>query len=157
MKSWWKLIISVLMVEIIGILGSFSTMSSIPNWYAALTKPAFNPPSWIFGPVWTILYLMIGISFYLVWTSKIKASRKIYAYWIFWIQLLLNGIWTPVFFGMHNLLGGLVIITLLWISIILNMLAFYQISKTSAYLLVPYWLWVSFASALNFSLWWLNK
>jgi tryptophan-rich sensory protein len=100
---------------------------------------------------------MIGISFYLVWTSKIKTSRKIYAYWIFWIQLVLNGIWSPVFFGMHNLLGGLVIIALLWISIMLNMLAFYKISKTSAYLLVPYWFWVSFASVLNFSLWWLNK
>ena len=155
MKSWWKLIVSIIFVELVGILGSFFTIGSISNWYSTLVKPSFNPPSWIFGPVWTILYLMIGVSFYLIWISKTKQKSK--AYWIFAIQLFLNGIWSIVFFGMHQILGALAIIALLWLAIILNMLAFYKISKTAGYLLGPYWIWVSFASVLNFSIWWLNK
>jgi benzodiazapine receptor len=156
-KNLWKLVVSILVVELVGILSSFATFSSIPNWYALLIKPSFNPPNWIFGPVWTILYLMIGISLYLVWTSRIKSDLKIKAYWIFAIQLALNGLWTIVFFGMHQILGALAIIILLWIFIILNIFAFYKISKPAAYLLIPYWLWVSFASILNFSIWMLNK
>ncbi len=156
MKKWLKLIICIVLVELIGILGGFATANSISNWYATLIKPSFNPPSWLFGPVWTILYAMIGISFYLVLTAKAKSSLKAKAYWIFGIQIFLNAIWSPVFFGLHNIFAALIIIVLMWLFILLNILAFYKISKNSAWILVPYWLWVSFASILNFSLWMLN-
>jgi translocator protein len=157
MKNWLKLLASVLVVELVGILSSLTTFNSIPNWYAHLIKPSFNPPNWIFGPVWTLLYLMIGVAVYLVWTSKKPNSFKINAYWIFAFQLLLNGLWTIVFFGMHQILGALIMIAVLWLLIIINIFAFYKISKTAGYILVPYLLWVSFASVLNFSLWLLNK
>ena len=157
MKNYLKFIASVLGVELIGILGSFFTSGSIPTWFSSLTKPSFNPPSWIFGPVWTILYAMIGVSLYLILTSKAKTSLKTKAYWIFGIQLFFNFIWSIVFFGMHQILGAFAVIALLWIFIILNILAFYKISNPAGYLLIPYWIWVSFASILNFSIWWLNK
>lgn len=152
-----KFILCIIAVELIGIIGGFFTASAIPIWYASLIKPSFNPPSWLFGPVWTILYAMIGISLYLFITSKAKTKDKRKGYLIFSVQILLNFIWSPVFFGMQNIFGGLMIIILLWLSIILNLFIFYKISKASAWLLVPYWLWVSFASILNFSLWMLNR
>lgn len=157
MKKWLELVISILIVGIVAYLSSLANINSIPTWYESLAKPSFNPPNWIFGPVWTILYLMIGIALFLVWASKIKPQKKTTVYWVFGIQLFLNGIWSLIFFGAHQIFLALIVIALLWISIILNMLAFYKISKASAYLLVPYWLWVSFASVLNFSIWMLNK
>jgi benzodiazapine receptor len=157
MKNWVKLIICIIAVEIIGILGGFFTAGSILNWYAGLAKPSFNPPNWIFGPVWTILYLMTGISLYLFLTGKGKSKNKIDGFWIFGVQLMLNFLWSIVFFSMHQILGALIVIALLWISIVLNIVTFYRVSKSSAYLLIPYLFWVSFASVLNFAIWMLNK
>lgn len=159
MKNWLKLLISLLIVTLASSLGSLFTVSSIPTWYSILNKPGFNPPSWLFGPVWTILYLMIAVSLFLVWKNKtkIKNNSKKKAYWIFGIQILLNSLWSIVFFGMHQILLACIVIILLWISIILNIFYFYKISKTASYLLIPYLLWVSFASLLNFAIWILNR
>ncbi len=137
-------------------MGSFFTTSSVITWYPTLVKPSFNPPSWLFGPVWTILYIMIGVSLYLVWASKAKMKIKRKAYKIFGVQLILNSLWSIVFFGMQQPAGAFLVIALLWISIIYNALVFYRISKPAGYLLVPYFLWVSFASVLNFAIWILN-
>ena len=156
MKNWLKLIISIVVVQLVGITSSLATRSSISGWYLTLTKPVFNPPNWIFGPVWTILYLMIGISLFLVWTTKKNTKVKKKAYLIFGIQLVLNWLWSIVFFGMQNPGLAMIVISLLWIFIILNFIFFYKISKTAGWLLVPYWLWVSFASVLNLAIWILN-
>lgn len=130
-----------------GILGSFFTVSSIPTWYATLNKPSFSPPNWIFGPVWTALYILMGISLYLVLVSKSKVKQK--GINSFFIQLGLNAIWSIIFFGMRNPTLALVDIAALWIAIVLTIRAFYKINKLSANLLYPYLVWVSFASILN--------
>ncbi len=153
MKNYIKLIISILIPLAIGYFSSFFNLNAIPTWYATLNKPFFNPPNWIFGPVWTILYVLIGISIYLVWTSKAKIKsekqRKKKAYYIFAIQLILNFLWTVLFFGLNLILPALIEIILLWFAILINIIFVYKISKTSSYLLIPYFLWVSFATLLN--------
>mgnify|MGYP001599366239 CR=1 FL=1 len=156
MKKWLKLILCIIAVELIGIAGGFFTSSSVNSWYSTIIKPSFNPPIWLFGPVWTILYAMIGLSLFLFLEARQKSKDKKKGYWIFGVQLLLNFMWSIVFFGMQQIFGALIVIALLWIFILLNILAFYKISKVSGWLLVPYWLWVSFASVLNFALWQLN-
>ncbi|QQR54998.1 tryptophan-rich sensory protein [Candidatus Peregrinibacteria bacterium] len=149
-----KLIASILLCETAGIIGVGFTTSAIPTWYDALNKPSFNPPSWIFGPVWTALYFFMGLSLFLVWINPSKTKQK--AFLFFFIQLLLNAIWSPVFFGLRSTSMGLIVIIFLWIFILLTLIHFYKISKPSAALLAPYFLWVSFATVLNFSIWQLN-
>lgn len=149
-----KLPLSILFAILVGALGSLFTSSSVQTWYVTLTKPAFNPPSWLFGPVWTILYILMGVSFWMIWTSKSKEKKR--AIVLFLIQLFLNGIWSPVFFGAHSIGGALTLIVLLWAAIALTILVFKKISKPAAWLLVPYILWVSFATVLNFAIWRLN-
>ncbi|MBI2450456.1 MAG: tryptophan-rich sensory protein [Candidatus Nealsonbacteria bacterium] len=164
-----KLIISVAISELAGIVGSFFTVSAIPNWYSALVKPALNPPAWVFGPVWTTLYALMGIAAFLIWReySKLTLSeveglipqrkRQIkMALGVFGIQLFLNAIWSIIFFGLQNPGWALVDIVLLWLAIAWTMVVFYKISKPAAYLLVPYLLWVSFAAYLNYSIWMFN-
>ena len=131
-------------------IGSVFTAPAIPTWYASLNKPFFNPPSWIFGPVWTTLYLMMGISLYIVGQKKGKNNihRKGQTY--FFIQLILNAVWSIVFFGLQSPLLAFFIILALWISILLTIKYFYHISKPAGLLLIPYLAWVSFASVLNF-------
>lgn len=119
------------------------------TWYNTLNKPFFNPPSWVFGPAWTILYILMAVSAYLVW--KKKGSLK-----LFWIQLALNLAWSPAFFGAHNILLSLFIIVPMWIFILKTIKAFAKIDKMASYLLYPYLAWVSFATLLNFSVWILN-
>lgn len=157
MKNWWKLITSIVLVWIVAGLGSLFTASSVSTWFTTLAKPSFNPPSWLFGPGWTILYLMIGIALFLVWTTKANKVLKRKAYWIFGIQLVLNAMWSVAFFGAQNPALAFIIIVLLWISILLNIIEFYKIKKSAGYLLVPYILWVSFAAVLNFAIYWLNR
>ncbi len=132
-----------------GILGSFFTFSAIPTWYATLNKPVFSPPNWVFGPVWTILYLLMGISLYLVWTKKKVPT-------VFWIQLVLNALWSIIFFGMRNPLLAMLDILALWVSIFLTIKAFSKINKLASNLLYPYLSWVTFATILNLSLVLLN-
>ena len=153
-NNFFKLVIAVVVLELAGVTGSFFTISEIPTWYSTLTKPALNPPAWIFGPVWVTLYALMGISLWLVWKSNSGEKKR--AIWLFVVQLALNAIWSPIFFGAHSIGNALVVIVLLWAAIVLTILIFKKISKPAAWLLVPYILWVSFAGYLNFSIWMLN-
>ena len=149
MKNIPKLIIAVLGCELVGLLGTPFVISAVKNWYPLLHKPFFAPPSWIFGPVWTILYLLMGIAFYLVWKHGWQKKKVKTAAMYFFIQLGLNFIWSPIFFGMRAPLLGLIVIVAMWASIIITMKKFYAVSTLAFYLLVPYLLWVSFATLLN--------
>ncbi len=149
MKDLPKLITSIIGCELVGILGTPFTASAIPTWYAALNKPVFAPPNWLFGPAWTLLYFLMGVAFYLIWKQGWKTKRTRIARNIFLIQLGLNFIWSPIFFGLRAPLLGLIIILALWIMIVVTIKKFYPLSKLAAYLLVPYLIWVSFATLLN--------
>jgi tryptophan-rich sensory protein len=143
-----KLLISVLICEGVGFLGTIFTIPSIATWYAYLNKPSFNPPSWIFGPIWTILYCLMGVSVFLVLQKKLKKQLN-FLVLLFTVQLFLNFLWSIIFFGMHLPLAALLEIALLWISIALLIVDFWKFSKPGAILLIPYLCWVSFASVLN--------
>lgn len=147
-RSPKRLIISLALSFLAGALGSLATFPSIPTWYAGLAKPWFVPPNWIFGPVWTLLYILMGVSLYLVWMQKSKQSKKL-AYVFFGAQLALNAAWSVVFFGLHQPAAAVVVIGALLVMILLTMLKFWSFSKKAAYLLIPYVLWVCFASALT--------
>lgn len=149
-----KLTISVILPLLIGFLGSFFTSSSISTWYPTLVKPSFNPPNWLFGPVWTLLYMLMGVSFYLIWSSKSKKKEQAMVF--FGIQLLLNFFWSIIFFGLQSMFFAFVEILILWMLIMITIFAFYKISRKAAYLLIPYLIWVSFAAVLNASLFLLN-
>jgi len=149
------LIIAIAICEFAGLLGSIFNFYSIPTWYAGLKKPSFNPPNWIFGPVWTILFLLMGISLYLIWTHGFGSSKI--ALWLFILQLVLNILWSALFFGLKNPGLAFAEIVLLWVSIAAMIFSFYSISEAAAWLMVPYILWVSFAAVLNFSIWMLNN
>ncbi len=160
-NNFFKLIIAIVVSEAAGIIGSVFTMPSIAGWYAGIVKPALNPPAWVFGPVWTTLYALMGIAAWLVWKQwdqgnpSTKLKVKI-ALAIFGLQLFLNAIWSIIFFGLQNPGWALIDIAALWLAIVWTMVVFYKISKPACYLLVPYLLWVSFASYLNYSIWMLN-
>jgi len=150
-----KLVASILIPLVIGFLGSFFTSSSVNNWYATINKPTFNPPNWIFGPVWTVLFFLIGISFYLVW-KKGFGKNKIKIIGIYALQLLLNFIWSLLFFGLQSPALALIEIIILWFVILANIIIFYKSTKIAGYILIPYLLWVSFATVLNFAIFILN-
>lgn len=154
LKAFVKLVISIAFCLSAGTIGSIATMPSIPTWYAALSKPTFNPPNWIFGPVWTTLYILMGISLYILWTKRKEAKLAII---LFIVQLALNTLWSIIFFGQHLIAVALIEIVLLWLFILLTMIKAYPISKLASLLLLPYILWVSFASFLNLNIWLLNK
>lgn len=149
MKALPKLVATIIGCELVGILGSVFTISAIPTWYATLNKPSFAPPNWIFGPAWTTLYLLMGIAFYLILEQDQKKPKVKTAVRFFLVQLGLNFIWSPVFFGLRSPFLGLIIIILMWTMIVLTIWKFYSLSKPAAYLLIPYILWVSFATMLN--------
>lgn len=151
-----KLIVSVLIVFFTGAVGSLATLPQITTWYAALTKPSWTPPNDWFGPIWSTLYILIGIALFLVWRQGIERRDVRFALGIFAVQLILNLMWSLVFFGLHSILGGFIIIMVLWIAILANMIAFYVLSKPAGILMVPYLIWVSIASYLNYSVLLLN-
>jgi len=140
-----------------GIIGSLFTSPNIQIWYATLNKPTYNPPNWVFGPVWTLLYLSMGIAAYLVWETRKENKAVNAALILFLAQLFINGLWSFTFFGQHNILQALVQIVLLWFLILGTIIKFYQINSLAGLLLAPYILWVSFATFLNYSIWALNK
>ncbi|MEM1041892.1 MAG: TspO/MBR family protein [Bacteroidota bacterium] len=146
----------VLGCELVGVVGALTTVTGDASWYDGLTKPPFNPPNWLFGPVWTTLYAMMGVSAYLVWREDRNRSEVRVALGLFAAQLVLNGIWTPVFFGAESIVGGAVVILALWVALVLTMRAVFRVSRPAGWLLVPYLLWVSFAAVLNLSIWVLN-
>lgn len=152
-----KLAISIGICLTIGFIGSIFTTPSIPTWYATLEKPSFNPPNWIFAPVWTTLYILMGISAFLVWRMGLsKLSVKI-TLTIFIIQLILNAFWSIAFFGLRSPIAGLIVIIILWIAILLTVISSLNVSKLAGILLIPYILWVSFASILNAMIYILNR
>lgn len=144
-----KIILCVVVMEILGGLGAFVTSGSVNTWYATLTEPPGTPPNWIFGPVWTTLYALIGISFAFIWHDHPRSLGKTLLTFFFVVQLVLNLLWTPVFFGAHLLGPALVVIVAMLIFILLTIREFAKHSKLAAYLLVPYLLWVSYATYLN--------
>ncbi|MBI2033354.1 MAG: tryptophan-rich sensory protein [Candidatus Levybacteria bacterium] len=155
MQKLGKLIFSIVLPFMAAAVGSLFTVSSIPTWYATLYKPFFSPPNWIFGPVWTLLYLLMGISFYLVWVSKKKKKKSAYKY--YFVQLMLNALWSIVFFGMHQLVLSLIVIVLLLYFIFKTITSFGKIDKLAGQFLYPYIVWVSFATVLNLSIVLLNR
>lgn len=148
--NWKKLIISILIPQIIGGAGAVFTTPKIQSWYITLNKPFYSPPNWVFGPVWTLLFLMMGIALYIVWNKKKNLYDKIF-YW-FWVQLFLNLLWSIIFFGMERPGLALIEIIVLWIAIFKNIKSFGKTGK----LLYPYLAWVSFATLLNAGIWWIN-
>ena len=157
MNNFVRLIVSIVICQLAGIIGSIFTMSSVGTWYAAINKPAFNPPDWVFGPVWIVLYTLMGVSAFLIWKEDTKNKAVKNALIIFLLQLIVNVLWSIAFFGAHSILGGLIIIIILFILIALTIKSFHKVSKTAGNLLIPYLLWVGFAAALNISIWLLNR
>ena len=151
-----KITISVAICLLIGFLSSFATQSSVNDWYLTLNKPSFNPPNWIFAPVWTILYILMGIAAGIVWSKGFYHLRVKTALYHFGFQLLLNALWSILFFGLKNPLAALFVILTLLVLIVLTIKWFRVVSKKAALLLLPYLAWVAFASVLNFKIWELN-
>ena len=148
MNKWLKVISCILLCQMAGVIGSVFTFQSIPTWYATLVKPWFTPPSWLFGPVWLTLFTLMGISLFWVLQKGIKNVRIPLA--IFASQLVLNTIWSILFFGLKNPLFGLVDIVAMWLLIIATIVSFYRVSKKAGLILVPYIVWVTIATLLNF-------
>jgi tryptophan-rich sensory protein len=150
MEKILKLIFCIGVCEVVGIGGALFTSPAISSgWYASLEKPWLSPPSWLFSPVWIVLYILMGIALYLVWSYK---SLVI----LFFVHLLFNGLWSIIFFGLKSPAYAFLDIVILWILILVMAFKFFKVRKTAGYLLLPYLLWVSFAAILNYYLWILN-
>ena len=159
---WWKILISSIVILVLGFLSGVSTADSIPNWYVTLNKPFFTPPNWLFGPAWTVIYILMGISFGRIWQVVAKSRYPIVqkfarqGLWLFVVQFFLNLIWTPVFFGMQSPGVALFIIIPLAILILLVIRHFFRLDRMAAFVLIPYLVWVTFASFLNLGIYVLN-
>ena len=151
-----KLIISIIICQLAGLIGYLFTRPAIPTWYASLRKPFFTPPDWVFGPTWITLYILMGIAASLVWQNRSDPKKTRNALTLFGIQLVLNAFWPFVFFGLKSPLAGLIAISILAAAILLTIQRFSGVSRTAGILLIPYFIWVSFASGLNLSIWYLN-
>ena len=151
-----KLITAIAVSELAGVIGSFFTASSVQIWYPTLIKPAFSPPAWVFAPVWTTLYLLMGIAVFLVWSKGFNRRDVRTALAIFIYQLVLNTLWSVFFFGLEDPGAALIEIVSLLVAIIATVVAFARISRPAAWLFAPYLFWVSFAAYLNYALWALN-
>jgi len=152
-----KLAISILACFVAAGIGSLFTFKAIPNWYAGLKKPPYTPPNWAFGPVWTTLYILMGISVFLIWQSGLAANGALLAFILFWIQLANNAVWSIIFFGMKSKGGGVVTIIVLWLLVLATIIVSFRVSDWAGALLIPYIVWVSIASYLNIGVWLLNK
>jgi len=150
-----KLIISILLPLSVGAIAGMFTSQAVPVWYASLNRPSFSPPNWVFGPVWTSLYILLGISFFLIWKKEASKERDL-AIKVFSIQMLLNFAWSFLFFYFNLIGAALIEIILLWISIAAMIYLFYKIKPVAAYMNIPYLLWVSFATILNAGYYFLN-
>lgn len=148
---------SLVLVFSAAIIGSLFTTPSIDSWYNTLNKPWFNPPNWLFAPVWTTLYFLMAIALYLVWTKPQRSTNRRHAIQLFIWQLILNTIWSIIFFGLQQPGLALFEVIILWIAILMTIIYFYRINWISSWLLLPYLLWVSFATVLNGAIFWLNR
>jgi tryptophan-rich sensory protein len=157
MKLWLKLLLCIVCVNLLGAAGAIFTSASIGDWYATLDKPPGTPPNAVFGPVWALLYAMIGASLALVWHRAPAGSEKRLALTLFFVQMLVNLAWTPLFFGARMTGMALIAIVLLWVAILVTILKFRSLDRTAAALLVPYLLWVGYASYLNAAFFLLNR
>jgi tryptophan-rich sensory protein len=154
-KKILTLFVSILVAQLAGVLGSFFTAPNIQTWYVFLEKPFFSPPNWLFAPAWIILYALMGIAAFLIWQKRGESGAKS-ALYLYGIQLLLNALWSVVFFGLQNPFLAFLLILALWLLIVLVMVKFWKIERIAGILFVPYVAWVSFAAILNFSIWQLN-
>lgn len=155
MSNIVKLIVSLIIPLSVGAVAGMFTSQAVPNWYASLNRPSFSPPNWVFGPVWTTLYILLGTSFFLVWKENPSQQRSL-AIKVFAIQMFLNFAWSFIFFYFNMIGFALLEIILLWISIAVTIFLFYKIKPIAAYLNIPYLLWVSFATILNAGYYFLN-
>jgi len=156
MSNTLKLVIAILIPVAVGATAGFFTATGAGSWYQTIQKPTWNPPGWIFGPVWTTLYIMMGIALFLVWKSGAAEGLKKTAITLFAIQLVLNFFWSFIFFKMEQPGWAFAEIIAMWVFILLTIFAFAKVNTTAAWLLVPYISWVSFASILNYTIWKLN-
>lgn len=156
MNNTTKLSISIVLTVGLGSLGGIFTAPEIPGWFLHLNKPLWNPPNWLFAPVWITLYLLMGISFYLIWKTKAEQDKKQWTIIIFIVQFALNTLWSFIFFKQHQTGWAFVEIVVMWLAILCTIIAFSRIHKTAAWLLVPYISWVSFAAILNYTIWRMN-
>lgn len=158
MQKILRIVVVLMTCLVVGYLSGMVTRDSITTWYPTLVKPSFNPPNWIFAPVWTILYIMMGVAGGMVWNRMEQDAENVKkAFMFFIIQLALNAIWSLLFFYLHNPFLSLIEIVLLWLLIFETYTQFKKIDKVAGMLLVPYLAWVSFAMVLNGSIWWLNR
>jgi len=155
-KSIIRFLVSISLPVAVGAVAGLFTASSVKTWFVTLNKPSFNPPSWLFAPVWTTLYIVMGIAFFIIWQSKANEIIKKRSMKIYFVQLFFNFTWSFVFFYAQQPGWALVNIVVLWLLIAITIFWFSQISRVSAWLMVPYILWVSFATALNYAIWQLN-
>jgi tryptophan-rich sensory protein len=144
-----KLVVSIVICQAVGVASAIFSSAGVNGWYGKIIKPAFTPPAWVFGPVWTVMYLLMGISLFLILRRDMGGQKEQIAVAVFGVQLILNFLWTVIFFGMRQPLAAFIEILLLWAAILTTMIFFYKFSKTAAFLLLPYLLWVSFAAVLN--------
>lgn len=158
MNKYLKITYCVAICLAVGYLSSKVTQSNISTWYPLIKKPSFNPPNWVFAPVWTMLFIMMGIAAGLVW-NKLESNKELVKKGLlfFTVQLLLNALWSYLFFGLNNILLALIEIILLWLIIYETYYIFKQIDKRAGYLLIPYLAWVAFATILTGSIYWLNR
>lgn len=152
-----KLVICIAIPLIIGSISGILVSKNVTSWYKTLVKSTFNPPNWIFGPAWTLLYILMGIALFLVIKNGFNDSNVKIAVSVFALQLLLNAAWSPVFFNLHQIFLALIIIVTLWLMIIATMFVFWRVNSVASMILVPYLAWVSFASLLNYSIYLLNR
>ncbi|HEX2653415.1 MAG TPA: TspO/MBR family protein [Xanthobacteraceae bacterium] len=156
MESWPALLVLLMIVAAVGWYGGVVTLPKIPNWYAGLVKPSFNPPPWVFGPVWTSLYILMAIAAWRVWSSEAPQRAKRTALVLFGIQLFLNALWSPLFFGAERPLWAFVDIVLLCGFVVLTLVRFAQIDRPAGWMLAPYLVWIVFAAVLNGAIVFLN-
>jgi len=152
-KQWFVLAGFILLCVTTGMIGGLVTAPSIESWYRTIAKPSWTPPDWLFGPVWTVLFIMMGVAAWLVWKTR---DRLAPAMILFGLQLALNLGWSLLFFGARSPGLALIEVVFLWGAVLLTMLAFFGRQRTAGWLFVPYLAWVSFAAILNFAIWWMN-
>jgi benzodiazapine receptor len=152
-----QLAISIIAVLAAAVIGSLFTGKTVTVWYPELKKPVFTPPNRVFGPVWTILYILMAISVFLVWQQGLDTTDGLVAFILFWTQLVFNALWSAVFFGLKSKGGGAVVIIILWLLIVATTIFSFQVSLWAGILLIPYILWVSLASYLNIGIWLINR
>ena len=154
--KWPSLLICIAIPLVSGSLSGLAIADNISTWYSTLNKPSFNPPNYLFGPVWSVLYILMGIGLYLILQTP-KSAMRTKSIVLFTVQLILNLSWSFIFFNAQSPFAALIIIGLLWIAILMMMIYFHTLSPIASYLQIPYLLWVSFASVLNAAIWLLNK